>query len=395
MPKPYWFALLFFSVFMLAGCDNKPAQMVLPPPEVAVVTVQKEPLTLTRELPGRVNASLVAEVRPQVTGIIKERLFTEGTLVQAGQPLYQLDDATYQAEVNSAKASLARAQAGLEAAQRRAARAQELIKSKAISQQDSDNAISNLHQAEADVAVAEAEVMRTEVVLSYTQIRSPIDGFIGKSTVTAGALVTLHQPEALATVQQLDPIYVDLTQTSAELLELRKRFASNVLEQAMTLPVKLILEDGSEYRHAGSLAFAEVSIEPSTNSLSLRVVVPNDDKMLLPGMYVRAVVGSGERQDALLVPQRAVTRDPKGKASVLLLGADGRVEMRQIHLSQTVGDQWLVESGLESGDQVIVAGFQRIRPGMEVVVTPPLPEEASQLPKTVMNTPIHTADSAQ
>lgn len=378
MSKPLLLGCLFSSVLMLAGCDREPAQLTLPPPQVSVVTLQTEPLTLTRELSGRVNSSLVAEVRPQVTGIIKQRLFTEGSLVAAGQPLYQLDDATYRAEVNSARASLARAQAVRDAAKRKANRAQELIKTRAISQQDFDDAMATLQQAEAEVGVAEAEVMRTEVVLGYTLIRSPIAGFIGKSKVTAGALVTVNQDEALATVQQLDPIYVDLTQTSAELLELRKRFASSVLEQAMTLPVQLILEDGSEYGQPGSLAFAEVAIDPSTSSLALRVVVPNEERVLLPGMYVRARVSSAERQDALLVPQKAVARDSKGKASVLLLGEGDRVEMRQVTVSQTVGDQWLVEAGLAPGDEVIVAGFQRIRPGMEVAVTRLPPQAAAQ-----------------
>lgn len=378
MSKPLLLGCLFSSVLLLAGCDRESVQLTLPPPQVSVVTLHTEPLTLTRELPGRVTSSLVAEVRPQVTGIIKERLFTEGSAVAAGQPLYQLDDATYRAELNSARASLARAQAIRDAAKRKANRAQELIKTRAISQQDYDDAMAAMQQAEAEVGVAEAEVVRREVVLGYTLIRSPIAGFIGKSKVTAGALVTVNQDEALATVQQLDPIYVDLTQTSAELLELRKRFASSVLRQAMTLPVQLMLEDGSEYGQPGSLAFAEVSLDPSTSSLALRVVVPNEERVLLPGMYVRAKVSSAERQDALLVPQKAVTRDPKGKASVLVLGEGDRVEVRQVTVSQTVGDQWLVEAGLAPGDDVIVAGFQRIRPGMEVAVTRLPPQAATQ-----------------
>lgn len=378
MSKPLLLGCLFSSVLLLAGCDRESVQLTLPPPQVSVVTLHTEPLTLTRELPGRVTSSLVAEVRPQVTGIIKERLFTEGSAVAAGQPLYQLDDATYRAELNSARASLARAQAIRDAAKRKANRAQELIKTRAISQQDYDDAMAAMQQAEAEVGVAEAEVVRREVVLGYTLIRSPIAGFIGKSKVTAGALVTVNQDEALATVQQLDPIYVDLTQTSAELLELRKRFASSVLQQAMTLPVQLMLEDGSEYGQPGSLAFAEVSLDPSTSSLALRVVVPNEERVLLPGMYVRAKVSSAERQDALLVPQKAVTRDPKGKASVLVLGEGDRVEVRQVTVSQTVGDQWLVEAGLAPGDDVIVAGFQRIRPGMEVAVTRLPPQAATQ-----------------
>lgn len=350
----------------LAACTQKPPAAPAPPPpaEVGVVTLQSQTVTLTRELPGRTSPYLVAEVRPQVGGIIKRRLFTEGSRVKAGQPLYQLDDAIPRADQATAQATLLRAQASLNSARLNAARSAELAKIDAVSKQDNENAIAALRQAEADVASAQAAVARGNVVLGYAQITSPITGRIGKSSVTQGALVTANQAEALATVQQLDPIYVDVTQSSAELLALRKQLRAGRLEEARDLPVTILLEDGSRYAEQGKLTFADVTVDPGTGSFLLRVVVPNPNDILLPGMYARAVVGSGVRQDALLVPQRGIARDPRGDTSAMVLGTDGKVQQRPVKVSRAIGDQWLVEDGLASGDQVIVEGLQKVRPGM-------------------------------
>lgn len=347
----------------LAACgDNSPPPAAAAVP-VTVVTLKPENITLTRELPGRTNPFLVAEVRPQVSGIVKNRLFTEGGLVKADQPLYQLDDATYRADVASAQASLARAKATLTSARLTAKRTAELAKIDAVSRQDNENAIAAEAQAAADVKTAEAAVQRTSVILGYATITSPISGRIGKSSVTQGALVTANQPAALATVQQLDPIYVDLTQSSNELLQLRRELAAGTLTATNHVPVTIFLEDGTPYAHPGKLTFADVTVDPTTGSFLLRVLVPNPDDILLPGMYVRAEVSSGERPNGLLVPQRAIARDPKGNTSALVVDKDNKVEQRMVQVSRTIGDQWLVEGGLAAGDKVIVEGLQKVRPG--------------------------------
>jgi len=351
----------------LVACEQKQAPvMQASTPEVTVVTLKAQPVTLTRELPGRTNPFVVAEVRPQVTGIVKERLFTEGSLVKAGQPLYQLDDATYRADVNSAKALLARAQAAADIARFNADRAEQLIGSKAISEQELINARALERQAEADVGVAEARLASVEVQLGYARITSPIDGRIGKSTVTRGALVTADQEAPLATVQQLDPIYVDLTRSANELLELRRKLASGAVRQTEGIPVTIILEDGTTYTHEGELAFTDVAVDPMTGSYALRVVVPNPDGLLMPGMYVRATVSNAVLDRGLLVPQQGVVRDAKGNASAMVVTADGTVQQRAVQVSRTIGDQWLVSSGLAEGDRVIIAGLQRIQPGIPV-----------------------------
>jgi membrane fusion protein (multidrug efflux system) len=371
---------------LLAGCsegDTAPKGMQAVP--VTVVTLKPEPVTLTRELPGRTSAFLVAEVRPQVNGIIAKRLFEEGSVVKSGQPLYQLDDATYRADLNSAEAALVRAKATLVTAELNARRSAELVKIDAVSQQDDENAAAALRQAQADVKAAQAARDREGVVVSYARIISPITGRIGKSNVTQGALVTANQDAALTTVQQLDPMYVDVTQSSAELLQLRRALASGELKGARDLPVTIVLEDGSHYEHPGKMAFSDVTVDPTTGSFGLRVVVPNPDYLLLPGMYVRAIVGDGLRQDALLVPQQGVTRDAKGQPTVMVVEADNKVGVRSVKVSRTIGDKWLVDEGLDAGDRVIVEGLQKIRPGAvvqatEASATPP-PAVASNLPK--------------
>jgi len=359
-------ALIAGALLGACGQSAPPPQAPPPPAEVSVVTLKAQPVTLTRELPGRTSPFLVAEVRPQVSGIVQKRLFTEGSRVKAGQPLYQLDDAIPRADQETAKAALGRAQAALDAAKPRAARWAELVGSGYVSKQDNESTIAALRQAEADVTSAQAVLDRGNVILAHARITSPITGRIGKSAVTQGALVTANQAEALATVQQLDPIYVDVTQSSAELLELRKQVASGRLEAASNLQVAIVLEDGSRYRHEGKLTFTDVTVDPGTGSFLLRVEVPNPDDILLPGMYVRAVVGGGVRQDALLVPQQGIARDPKGNATAMVVGEDGKAVVRPVTVSRTIGDQWLVEDGLRPGDKVIVEGLQKIRPGAAV-----------------------------
>lgn len=355
-------ALVATIIGACSGRDGGPAGP--PPAEVGVVVLKEQTVTLTRELTGRTNPYLVAEVRPQVTGIVKERLFVEGGRVRSGEALYQLEDATYRADAASAQAGLARAEAALTVARLKAERSAELLEIAAVSKQDHDNVLAALEQAEADVKAEQAALQRAEVVLAYARIKSPIAGRVGKSSVTPGALVTANQAEALATVQQLDPIYVDVTQSSSELLELRKQVAAGRLQEANDLPVEIVLEDGSRYEHAGRLAFSEVTVDPATGSYTLRVVVPNPDDLLLPGIHVRAIVGTGVRPGAVLAPQRGILRGPKGETTAMLLGADDKVEARPVRVSRTIGDQWLVEEGLQAGDRVIVEGLQKIRPGM-------------------------------
>jgi len=361
----------------LSACGGDGAPPARAAAAVTVVTLKTAPVTLTRELPGRTSPYLVAEVRPQVSGIVKRRLFEEGGLVTAGQPLYQLDDAALRADASSANAQLARALATLESARLTAARIAQLAKIDAVSKQDNENAIAALRQAEADVGVARAALQGINVTLDYARITAPISGHIGMSSVTRGALVTANQAQPLATVQQLDPIHVDLTQSASELLELRRSMAAGTVEQA-DLPVTILLQDGTPYPHAGTLAFSEVTVDPSTGSFALRVVVPNPDMMLMPGMYVRAVIASGIRQNAILVPQQGITRDPKGNATALVVAEDGNAAVRQVQVGRTIGSQWLVEGGLEAGDQVIISGLQKVKPGAPVQATEAAPAVATK-----------------
>lgn len=355
---------LFLSL-ALAACGDEPAAGPPPVAEVTVVTLKPTTVTLTRELPGRIAPSRVAEVRPQVSGIIRRRLFTEGGLVEAGQPLYQLDDASYRADAQSAQANVARARATRTAAALTARRTAELVKIDFVSKQDNDNAVAALRQAEAEVKAAEAALAGSNVTLGYARIVAPISGRIGRSSVTQGALVTANQAAPLATVQQLDPVYIDLTQSSSELLQLRKELAAGTLERNADLPVTILLEDGTPYSQEGRLAFSEVTVDPTTGSFALRVVVENPDNVLLPGMYVRAAVGSGVRQDAILVPQPGIARDPKGHSTAMVVGKDGKVAVREVQVNRTVGNQWLVDGGLAAGDRVIVEGLQKVQPGAQ------------------------------
>ena len=350
-----------------SGSDASPPAP--PPPQVTVVTLEPRPVTLTRELPGRVNPYLIAEVRPQVNGIVKQRLFTEGGEVEGGQALYQLDDATYKAEHASAKAALARAKASLESARLTARRTAGLAKIDAVSKQQNEDAIAALRLAEADVAAAEAAVQAAEVTLGRARITAPISGRIGKSSVTAGALVTANQAQPLATIQQLDPIYVDLTQSSSELLQLRREVEAGLATGARDVPVTILLEDGTPYSHPGKPTFADVTVDPATGSFLLRVEVPNPEKLLLPGMFVRAVVSNAQRPNALLVPQQGIARDPRGNTTAMVVDKEGRIELRPVIVNRTIGAFWLVDQGLVAGDRVVIEGLQKIAPGMQVEAT--------------------------
>jgi membrane fusion protein (multidrug efflux system) len=365
-----------FAAFLLGACSGDKAAQApaqAPVPEVGVVALEARTVTLTRELPGRTSPYVVAEVRPQVTGIVQSRAFDEGGRVKQGQLLYKLDDATLRADLLAAQAQLARAQAAHNSAKLTAERTAELAKIEAVSRQDNENAIAALRQAEADVAAGKAAVSRAEVQLGHASIESPITGRIGKSAVTQGALVTANQAQPLATVQRLDPIYVDLTQSSSELLQLRRQLAAGKAQPADT-PVEIVLEDGTAYEHKGKLEFSDVTVDPATGSYLLRVVVPNPDNVLLPGAYVRAVLGNAVRENAILVPQRAVTRDPKGNATAMVLGADDKVAVRPVRVGRTVGDNWLVDEGLAAGDRVIVEGLQKVRPGVVAKGVAPSPK---------------------
>jgi membrane fusion protein (multidrug efflux system) len=338
---------------------------------VSVLTVKPQRVLLTTELPGRTSAYLIAEVRPQVGGIIQKRLFTEGSDVKEGEVLYQIDPAVYQATYNSAKAALARAEANLIPIRLKAGRYAELVKDNAVSQQESDDISAALKQAEADVEAGKAAVETAQINLAYTKVTAPISGRIGRSSVTNGALVTASQPAALATIQQLSPIYVDVTQSSADLLRLKQNLASGLLKSnGSAARVRLLLEDGSPYPLPGTLKFSEVAVDPSTGSITLRAIFPNPKQMLLPGMFVRAILEEGVNDHAILVPQRGVTRNPSGNAMVMVVGSEEKVEPRVIKVIRTVGENWLVSEGLKAGDRVILEGLQKARPGTPVKAVP-------------------------
>ncbi len=355
---------------MTSGCGSQQAAPKPAVPEVAVVTVNPERVVLTTELPGRISAYFVAEIRPQVNGIVRERLFNEGSDVKAGSVLYQIDPAPYQAAYNNAVAALARSEANLPPVRLKAERFGQLIAQKAISQQDFDNAAAALKQVEADIESSKAAVESARINLAYTRITAPISGRIGKSNVTVGALATAYQGSAFTTIQQLDPIYVDATQSSANLLQLKRNIASGLLKGngANQTRVKLLLEDGTPYPLEGSMKFSDVTVDPSSGSVILRMVFPNPKQILLPGMYVRAIVQEGEVDRAILAPQQGVSRDPKGNPVALIVDGSGKVEQRKITVDRAIGDKWLVSEGLKPGDRLIVEGIQKVRPGVSVRV---------------------------
>ncbi|MDU1142407.1 efflux RND transporter periplasmic adaptor subunit [Aeromonas rivipollensis] len=354
---------------LLAGCGDKgeagQGAGEMPPAAVDVVTLHAAPLQLMSELTGRTAPLRVAEVRPQVNGIILKRLFTEGSDVKAGQLLYQIDPAVYQAAVASAKANLAKAQANEQSARLKAQRYAELVKVKAISRQEYDDADAAWKQQVAEIGAAKAALQSANINLAYTKITAPISGRIGKSAVTEGALVTAQQADSLTSIQQLDPMYVDVRQSTADLLRLKRQVAAGKLvqDESKGAKVRFQLEDGSSYSEEGSLQFSDVTVDETTGMVTLRVLVPNPHDLLLPGMFMRATLQEGERPQGLLVPQTAVTRTPKGGATVMVVTADNKVELREVQLGRVVGDSWVVESGLKAGEKVIVAGLQKVKPG--------------------------------
>ena len=342
---------------ILGGCGQKTTKAPQTP-EVAVVTIQTKPVAITTDLTGRTSANLVAEVRPQVSGVIQKRLFTEGSDVRAGQVLFQIDPALY-------RAALARSEANLTAIQLKADRLRELLAEKAVSRQDYDDATAALKQTQADIQTA-------RINLKYTTITAPISGRIGKSSVTEGALVTAQQPTALATIQKLNPMYVDITQSTGDLLRLRRGLKEGRLSQneANQKKVQLILEDGTAYPLAGTLQFRDVTVDPTTGSVILRAIFPNPNGVLLPGMFVRAVLQEGVYKEAILIPQQAVSRDPKGNPLTLIVDAKGTVQQRPLVLDRAIGDAWLVSSGLAQGERVIVEGMLKVKPGIPVKAVP-------------------------
>jgi membrane fusion protein (multidrug efflux system) len=366
-------ALALAGVFLLAACgakDQPPGPGAGGPgaPAVTVLTVKTESVPVAAELPGRTSPYLIAELRPQVTGIIKARQFKEGSEVKAGQVLYQIDPATYQAAYDSARANLARAEANVEAARLKAERYGELVKIEAVSKQANDEAAAALKQVQAEVGSAKAALDKARIDLGFTRVTSPIAGRISRSVVTPGALVTANQDDALATVQQLDPIYVDLTQSSAKLLSLKRDLDSGKLQRTNgnAVKVQLVLEDGSLYGVEGKLAFSEVTVDEGTGSVTMRAVFPNPKGELLPGMYVRARLTQGVNRDAILVPHAAVSRTPRGEAQVMVVNPENKVEARIVGVEQSIGDKWVVTEGLAAGDRVIVEGLQKVKPGAPV-----------------------------
>ncbi|EAT2899579.1 multidrug efflux RND transporter periplasmic adaptor subunit AcrA [Salmonella enterica] len=367
---PLAVVLMLSGSLALTGCDDKQDQQGgQQMPEVGVVTLKTEPLQITTELPGRTVAYRIAEVRPQVSGIILKRNFVEGSDIEAGVSLYQIDPATYQATYDSAKGDLAKAQAAANIAELTVKRYQKLLGTQYISKQEYDQALADAQQATAAVVAAKAAVETARINLAYTKVTSPISGRIGKSSVTEGALVQNGQASALATVQQLDPIYVDVTQSSNDFLRLKQELANGSLKQENgKAKVDLVASDGIKFPQSGTLEFSDVTVDQSTGSITLRAIFPNPDHTLLPGMFVRARLQEGTKPTALLVPQQGVTRTPRGDATVLVVGADNKVETRQIVASQAIGDKWLVTDGLKAGDRVVVSGLQKVRPGAQVKV---------------------------
>jgi len=356
----------------VSGC-NKPKEMQQPVPEVAVTVMRYERVPITTELPGRTSAYLVAEVRPQVSGIIQKRLFTEGSDVKTGDVLYQIDPAPYRAALNNAMGALGRAEANLPAIRSKYERYKDLVNDKAVSQQEYEDIAAAYKQAEADIQYWKASVESARINLGYTSITAPITGRIGKSNVTVGALVTANQPSAMAVIQQIDPIYVDATQSSASQLQLKGLIEAGRIKNAGKdqTRVKLLLEDGTSYKMEGILKFSDVTVEPSTGSFILRMVFPNPKSILLPGMYVRAVIQEGVIEQAILVPQQGVFRDPKGNPFTMIVDAEGKVQQVKLTLGRAIGDKWNVSEGLKVGDRVIIEGIQKVRPGAPAKVVSP------------------------
>jgi membrane fusion protein (multidrug efflux system) len=362
--------MLLTAIAMLAnGCAREAA----PPPSKPTVTVaalHARPVSLTTELPGRVSPFRIAEVRPQVSGVLLKRLFKEGDAVDAGQQLYQIDPAPYEATLASARATLAHARAAVTAAKLTVERYSALVEAHAVSREDYDNAVATLQQDEADAASGEAAVRAAKINLAYTRVYSPIRGRTGRSSMTEGALVTANQATSLVTITQLDPVYVDLTQPTTRLVRLKRELAAGQIHRldGDEAAVTLLLEDGSAYPSAGRLEFSEVTVDQGTDSVTLRAIFPNPQELLLPGMFVRATIEEGVHDSAILAPQQGITHAPDGTATALVVTSNDTVEKRTVELSRAIGDQWLVTRGLTAGDRLVVAGIQNIKPGMQVAV---------------------------
>lgn len=354
------------------SANSAAASPAAPLPQVSVATMQPQSVTLSRQLPGRTHAYQTAEIRPQVSGIVTKRLFTEGSHVKAGQPLYQIDPAPFLAEVASSEAAIAKAQASIATSKARAQRLGNLLQRQAVSAQDLDDANAAYLQAQAELAAAKARLQSANINLAYSTIKAPIDGIISRSSISAGALVNANQTHVLATISQLEPIYVDITQSSSEMLQIKQQIAKGLLQSdtSSSSPVALFLEDGSRYPHSGQLQFSEVTVDPATGSVTLRAKFPNPAAWLLPGMYVQTEFIEAVHPAAILVPQKAVMRNHQGQAVVWLVNANGVIETRTIETDRSYGAHWLVSGGLVAGDQVIVEGLQKVRPGMQVMAVP-------------------------
>ena len=364
-------SFIIISAALLAGCNDQGDTQAHPAePQVTVHVVESGPLAVTTELPGRTTSFRIAEVRPQVSGIVLKRNFTEGSDVEAGQSLYQIDPATYQADYDSAKGELAKSEAAAAITHLTVKRYVPLVGTKYISQQEYDQAIADARQADASVIAAKAAVESARINLAYTKVTSPISGRIGKSNVTEGALVTNGQATELATVQQLDPIYVDVTQSSNDFMRLKQSVEQGSLHKDdASSTVELVMENGQSYPLKGSLQFSDVTVDESTGSITLRAVFPNPQHTLLPGMFVRARIDEGVQPNAILVPQQGVTRTPRGDATVMIVNDKSQVESRAVVAAQAIGDKWLISKGLQPGDKVIVSGLQKARPGVQVKAT--------------------------
>lgn len=387
---PFRFGVTLFACLIgslpLMGCkdENTAAKpSAAPAVEVAVDVVKPQKVLYTTELAGRTSAFQIAEVRPQVSGIIQKRLFTEGADVKAGDTLYQIDPATYKADLDSAKANLARAEANVAPARLKMQRFKDLVNISAVSKQEYEDAEAAYKQALADVGVNKAAVENARIRLDYTKVTSPISGRTGRSLVTPGALVTANQANPLTTVQQLDPVYVDVTQSSTEVLRLKRALESGTLQRADEghAAVRLLLEDGSEYAHSGTLQFTDVSVDESTGMVTLRAIFPNPEHDLMPGMYVRAILKEGVDEQAILLPQRALVRDAKGNATAYVVNAEDKVEVRPLKVGRTQGSNWVVLDGLKAGDKVIVEGLQKIRPGAPVRIAATSDAQAAPAPE--------------
>jgi membrane fusion protein (multidrug efflux system) len=367
------------SILILPGCAQKQQMAAPPPPEVGVITIQSEPLPITTELPGRIDAVRTAQVRARVAGILLKRVFEEGSDVKAGDTLFQIDPAPLQATYDSAKASLASAQANVKQAQSLADRYEKLVKIKAVSQQDYDTAVATAAQGNANVLVAKAALETASLNLGYATVTAPISGRIGQALVTEGALVGQGEATELAVIQQMDPIYFDFTESSTELLKLRRQFDNGQLKKVAhdEAKISLLLEDGTTYPQEGKLLFSDVTVDPTTGMVTLRAEFPNPDDLLLPGMFARAQLEQAVDSNAITVPQRGVVYGADGKPTVTVVTPDNKVEIRPVTVSSAEGNQWIITSGLKAGERVILEGLQKVQPGM---VVKPVPFDSTNAP---------------